>query len=124
MRLKAVQLLVNEGLPESLRNYDRTLDVKDIERLLVDVARDHPEQYSRIAKELSDKGRHASYWQGETLTLDDLKPVFNRDLVFQAMDQDLFLPRCQVHCGLPAGQQAVPIALGRRQISPTPVPRK
>lgn len=87
MRLKAVQLLVNSRLPEELRNYERRLDAGGVNDLFTEVARSHPNRYAEILKSLGDIGRNASWRQGETLTLADLKPVMDRDAVLKEMDQ-------------------------------------
>lgn len=58
------QLMVNEHLPEGLRNYDRVLDKKGIKALLQEVAEKHPEQYRTIAKQLSDVGHNAAFTTG------------------------------------------------------------
>lgn len=58
---------------------------------MAEVARNHPKEYSRIAKEIADTGRRAAYLQGETIGLQDLKPMFNKDEVLAQMDQELDL---------------------------------
>lgn len=93
MRTKAVQLLVNSNLPPELRDYNRELDSKSLGDLLAQIARKHPDQYESIAKKLSDIGRKASYYQGETLTLSDMKPVIDRGKVFDEMDAKLDLAK-------------------------------
>lgn len=58
------QLLVNETLPEDLRDYNRVLDKKGVKSLMQQVADKHPEQYRQIAKKLSDVGRDAAFTTG------------------------------------------------------------
>jgi len=87
--MKAVQLLVNSALPPDLRDYERELDSKSLGNLLVEVARKHPDKYESIAKKLSDLGLKASYLQGETLTLSDMRPVVDRAKVYAEMDAKL-----------------------------------
>lgn len=87
--MKAVQLLINSLLPEDLRDYTRTYDTKAIGKLLSTVAEHYPDRYAEIAKGIADVGRKASYLQGETLHLDDLKPTFDRASVFAKMDQEI-----------------------------------
>ena len=84
--MKAVQLLVNSQLPPDLRDYTRELDSKSLGNILAQVARKYPDQYEAIAKKLADIGRKASYLQGETLTLSDTRPVFDRQKVYDEMD--------------------------------------
>ena len=58
------QLLINESLPESMRDHNRVLDKKGIEKLLAEVAEKHPDQYRTIVKQLSDVGRDAAFTTG------------------------------------------------------------
>lgn len=51
------QLLINESLPEDLRDYNRVLDKKSIRKLMADVADKHPEQYAEILQNLMDASR-------------------------------------------------------------------
>ena len=87
--MKAIQLLVNSQLPPDLRDYNRELDSKSIGALMADIARKYPDQYERISKFLSDIGRKASYFQGETLTLNDNRPVIDRDRILNEMEDEL-----------------------------------
>ena len=87
--MKAIQLLVNRALPEELRNYERTMDSPSIGALMAEVARKYPDKYEEIAKSISDLGRKASYLQGETLTLSDMEPVFDRESLFAQMDAEI-----------------------------------
>jgi hypothetical protein len=87
--MKAIQLLVNSQLPVDLRDYNRELDSKSIGSLMAEVARKYPDQYERISKSISDIGRKASYFQGETLTLNDNRPVIDRDKIYAEMDIDI-----------------------------------
>jgi hypothetical protein len=51
------QLLVNEALPEDMRDYDRTLDKKGVNQLLRELAEKHPDKYVEVSKKLNDIGR-------------------------------------------------------------------
>lgn len=93
--MKAVQLLINSLLPEDLRDYKRTYDAKSLSKLLADVAEKYPDRYAEIAKAIGDVGRKASYLQGETLTLDDFKPVVDRDTILAQMDQEVEQARAE-----------------------------
>lgn len=87
--MKAIQLLVNSQLPPDLRDYNREFDSKSLGSLMADVARKYPEQYERISKAISDIGRKASYFQGESLTLEDNRPVIDRDKILAEMDNEI-----------------------------------
>jgi DNA-directed RNA polymerase subunit beta' len=89
MRIKAVNLAVNSFLPNEMQDDTRTFDKKSIDALLAQIARHHPGKYAAISKQLSDIGRNAAYSQGETLTLNDMKPVIDRDTMLSQMDQEV-----------------------------------
>jgi len=87
--MKAIQLLINSQLPPDLRDYTRELDSRAIGALMADVARKYPDQYERISKSISDIGRKASYFQGETLTLSDNRPVIDKKGLLDKMDEEV-----------------------------------
>jgi len=58
------QLLINEQLPEDMRDYERVLDKKGISALLQRVAEERPDEYREIAKKISDVGRQSAYTTG------------------------------------------------------------
>jgi len=89
MRSKAIRLLVEDALPEELRPLLKSLDAKAMGDILAEVARTAPDKYPAISKSLSDIGRNASYWQGETLSLKDAKPVVDRQKLLGAMDAEI-----------------------------------
>jgi len=67
------QLLINEALPEDMRDYNRELTKKNVRGLLSEVAARHPDDYRDIAKALSDVGRDAAYATGgQSFGLEDL----------------------------------------------------
>lgn len=87
--MKAVQLLINSVLPPDLRNYDQTYDSKSLNKILHAVAFKYPDQFADIEKKISDIGRKASYYQGETISLKDLAAPFDRKPYYDAMDAEL-----------------------------------
>lgn len=64
LRTTLGQFLINEELPEELRDYNRVLDKKGIGDLLRQIAQDKPDQYRRISHRLNQIGRQASYLSG------------------------------------------------------------
>ena len=89
MKVKAVQLMLNAGLPPDMRDYDRPVTAKGIGKLLHEVALKIPEQYSDIVKHLGDTGRNAAYWQGESMGLNDLRDVIDTKAYLAQMDQEV-----------------------------------
>lgn len=72
------QLLVNEALPPELRDYSRTLGQDEIDALLGQLAREHPEKYREVCWKLVQLGRNAAFDEGSTITLNDLVPVVDK----------------------------------------------
>lgn len=58
------QLLINDALPEELRDYSRVLDKKGVHSLLQQVARQHPEKYREISFRLNQIGQRSAQDQG------------------------------------------------------------
>lgn len=87
--MKAVRLLVESQLPPELRNYNRDYTAGGFNDLLADIGRQRPEMYSELIGKIADIGREASFTQGETLTLDDLRPVMDREGAFAFMDNEI-----------------------------------
>jgi DNA-directed RNA polymerase beta' subunit len=58
------QLLVNESLPEDLRDYNRVLDKKGLSALLQQVAREHPDKYREVSFKLNQLGQRSAQDQG------------------------------------------------------------
>lgn len=72
------QLLVNEALPPELRDYSRTLGQDEINALLGQLAREHPDRYREVCWRLVQLGRNAAFDEGSTITLNDLVPVVDK----------------------------------------------
>lgn len=87
--MKAVRLLIESSLPPELRKPDREYSAGDLNDLLVQVAQTHPDSYEKISSMLADYGRNASFTQGETLTLEDLRPVIDKKQIFSFMRKDI-----------------------------------
>jgi hypothetical protein len=64
LRTTIGSLLVNEALPEGLRDYERVLDKKSLTSLLSNLASDYPEKYRDISFRLNQIGRQAAYSTG------------------------------------------------------------
>jgi hypothetical protein len=58
------QLLINDALPDELRDYSRVLDKKGVHSLLQQVARQHPEKYREVSFRLNQIGQRAAQDQG------------------------------------------------------------
>lgn len=58
------QLIINELLPEDLRDYQRVLDKKNLSALLQEVAKRYPDRYREISHQLAQIGQRAAYLSG------------------------------------------------------------
>lgn len=87
--MKAVQLLVNSFLPEDARDYSQTFDAKSLNNTLYNIATNHPDKFADALKSISDIGRKASYYQGETINLKDLESPIDKQTIFAHMDAEI-----------------------------------
>lgn len=87
--MKAVSLLINSYLPEDLRDYNRTYTAKELNELMSQVADKYPDQFDNILRRVSDTGRKAAYYQGETITLADLASPIDKKALFAQMDAEI-----------------------------------
>lgn len=87
MRTTLGQLLINEALPEDLRDYERVLDAKETKALLREVVEKHPERYKDVVQRLADLGKDVAYSEGSSISLRDLKPAQAKKMVIPALRQ-------------------------------------
>lgn len=74
IRTTVGQLLVNQALPEDMRDHARVLDKKGMNALLRELAEKHPDKYVEVSKKLSDVGRTvATEFGGYTFGLEHLR---------------------------------------------------
>jgi hypothetical protein len=85
MRTTVGQLLINDALPEDLRDHTRVLNKKGVVALFTHIAEKHPEKYRELDKRLSDIGRDVSYTEGSSITLDDLSTAKAKHAVMPAL---------------------------------------
>ena len=67
-------VLINEQLPEDLRDYSRIVNKKELAGILNSIGTKHPKRYAEIVKNLKDLGDTASYESGSSFSLKDLLP--------------------------------------------------
>jgi DNA-directed RNA polymerase subunit beta' len=58
------QIMVNDALPDDLKDYSKTLDSKSTQQLMQSIAERYPDRYREISKKLLDVGRDVSYNSG------------------------------------------------------------
>jgi Hint module len=89
MRQKAVHLLVDDALPPELRTGAPDVSAKGLATLMHQVAVSHPDRYKDTLKQIGDAGREAAYWQGESMGLEDLRPVIDTPAYLRQMDAEV-----------------------------------
>jgi DNA-directed RNA polymerase subunit beta' len=88
MRTTVGQLIVNEALPEDVRDYSKTLTSGETSKLLQYIVENYPDRYNEIASKLVELGGNASYDESATLSLSDMSPVIDKkELVEHASKQ-------------------------------------
>lgn len=85
MRATVGQLLINEALPEEMRDYSRPLDKEGTQDLLREVADKYPERYKKIVQRLADIGQDVAYSEGSSISLQDLKTAKAKQMVVPAL---------------------------------------
>jgi len=87
--MKAVNLLVDSLLPEDVRDPDMRFNSAGIEKVLVEVARKHPDKFAEIAGALADAGRNASYTSGTSFRLSDFESPVDTAAYLGQMREEL-----------------------------------
>ena len=72
------QVLINEALPQDLRDYNRVLTKKNMTALATELAKRYPDKYREITKQLQDVGKETSYTtNGLSVGLDAIRPTIS-----------------------------------------------
>lgn len=75
MRTTMGQLLVNEALPEDLRDYSRVMDKPTTRKVLREVAQKYPDQYRKVSHDLLRAGQSSVQSTGFSFSLRDFMPT-------------------------------------------------
>jgi DNA-directed RNA polymerase subunit beta' len=71
------QLMINDALPEDMRDYERVLDKKNMGALATQLAKKYPDKYREIMQKIHNVSRDAAYTTGGlSMGLQDIKPTF------------------------------------------------
>ena len=84
------QVIINDMLPEDMRDYNRVWDKKTKGKVLTDLARRHPEQFKEVSHNLLRFGAKAAYETGgQSFGIEDIAPTqISRDFQ-RVMGQEL-----------------------------------
>lgn len=70
------QLLVNDILPEDMRDYNRVISKGTMGKLMTELAKKHPDKYKEVSHKLLQLGYQTAYLtNGDSFTLDDMAPT-------------------------------------------------
>lgn len=84
------QILINQALPEDLRDYNRVLDKKGVGELTDLIGQKYPERYREIVQGLSNVGRHAAYTTGgNSFGLKAMQPAAIGKVIKYKINQEL-----------------------------------
>jgi len=87
--VKAIDMLVDNVLPPDMRGVERDYGTESVQALVAQVAREHPDRYAQVSKDLADIGRNAAYTRGETLGWEDMRPTFDRTDMYRRLDLEV-----------------------------------
>lgn len=115
LRATVGQIMVNEALPPSLRDYNRVLDGKSVAALLHKVAQEYPDQYRDIVKRLSDVGRNVAYESGGfSFGLNALRQANSYRIARQEIEAEIERIMNNPDLDDDAKQKAIILAVGKR----------
>jgi len=83
------RLLVNEILPEDLRDYSTQFDKKKLSTIFEELADKYPEKYNDVLNKFLEIGRQESYYGGLSLKLEDLMTPKQLDTVRKNMQNKI-----------------------------------
>jgi DNA-directed RNA polymerase subunit beta' len=79
------QLLINEALPEDMRDTSRVLDKAGLKTLMREIAEKHPEQYSAISHQLLNVGQSAATTGNFSFSLRDFQAPPSKKVAVHAL---------------------------------------
>ena len=91
--MKAIQLAINEVLPEELRDYNRVYNKNTLNDIQAELAVKYPEQYGDIVNKIMAISRDSIWKIAPTLTLNDFRPVFDKKSKIDKMMEKARLAR-------------------------------
>lgn len=93
--MRALDFALNRILPEDMRRDSYDMSKKGVAEIMTQLAREHPDQYRVVAKQLGDLGRRNAFLRGFTIGPDDTQPVIDTSTYYTRMDAELAALRQQ-----------------------------
>jgi len=95
MKTTIGQVLINEKLPEPLRDYTRVMDKKTLYNMFTQVAEKYPAQYAEIATDLNKLGYQVAYERGSSVSLKEFEPLPGKEEEFRTVEKSIASLRMQ-----------------------------
>lgn len=84
------QVIINDMLPEDMRDYNRVWDKKTKGKVMTDLVRRHPDQFKEVSQNLLRFGAKAAYETGgQSFSADDIMPTKVSKEFQKVMGQDI-----------------------------------
>ncbi len=93
--MRAIDFALDRILPEDMRREGYDMSKKGVAEIMTQLAREHPDRYREISKQLGDLGRRNAYLSGFTIGPDDTQPVIDTSTYYTRMDAELASLRAQ-----------------------------
>lgn len=87
--MRAIDFALNRILPEELRQDSYDMSKKGMSELMARIAKEHPDKYADIAKQIGDLGRRNAFLKGFTIGPSDVTPVIDTGAYLSQMDKEL-----------------------------------
>lgn len=86
---RAIDLLIDEIIPQDIRGDLTDLSGSNLNSFLVNLYTKYPERYVKVSHDLARLGSRAAYIQGETLGLEDFDPVIDKPVILASMNAEI-----------------------------------
>lgn len=88
-KVKAVDLLVEQIVPKDLQGMLNTYSAKEMNNFLLVLSQKYPDKYVDISHRLAKAGLDVTYYQGDSMGLEDTEQVLDRDHILKQMDSEI-----------------------------------
>lgn len=88
-KVKAVDLLVEQIVPKDLQGMLNTYSAKEMNNFLLVLSQKYPDKYVDISHRLAKAGLDVTYYQGDSMGLEDTEQVLDRDHLLKQMDGEI-----------------------------------
>jgi DNA-directed RNA polymerase subunit beta' len=87
MKTTIGSILINDALPNPLRDYSAVFKKKTVNKTLSKLAIDYPDQYAEAVLKIKQLGDKIAYDKGASFSLEDLKPIKKKHEIISRAEQ-------------------------------------